>query len=81
MLLRRTPAVLHCQLKQNTVWRADKVLVITSDGRCYVGVLKACDQTTNIVLEETVERIYSEEVLTMHLATKPITCTKTCLPE
>lgn len=48
------------------VWTlfADRVLVVTSDGRCYVGVLKACDQTTNIVLSDTVERIYSSDVRT-----------------
>ena len=47
----------------NRSHHADKVLVITSDGRCHVGVLKACDQTTNIVLAETKERIFSSEVL------------------
>lgn len=40
------------------------MLVITSDGRCYVGVLKACDQTVNIVMENTVERVFSEDVRT-----------------
>ena len=42
------------------------MLVITSDGRCYVGVLKACDQTVNIVMEDTVERVFSEEVWPLH---------------
>ena len=35
---------------------------MTSDGRCYVGTLKACDQATNLVLDEAVERIYSIDV-------------------
>jgi hypothetical protein len=41
---------------------ADRVLVITSDGRCYVGVLRACDQATNLVLDQTTERVFSTEV-------------------
>ena len=36
--------------------------MITSDGRCYVGVLRACDQATNLVMDQTVERIFSSEV-------------------
>jgi U6 snRNA-associated Sm-like protein LSm8 len=35
----------------------EKVLVITVDGRTLVGTLLSCDQVTNIVLNETVERI------------------------
>eukprot|EP00892_Ulva_mutabilis_P005282 jgi/Ulvmu1/3125/UM015_0165.1 len=38
-----------------------RVLVMTSDGRIYVGVLKACDQATNLVLDQTIERIYSSD--------------------
>ncbi|KAI1616888.1 hypothetical protein EDD36DRAFT_148498 [Exophiala viscosa] len=34
-----------------------KVLVITVDGRTLVGTLLSCDQVTNIVLNDTVERI------------------------
>ncbi|KAI1007784.1 hypothetical protein K3495_g438 [Podosphaera aphanis] len=34
-----------------------KVLVLTSDSRTLVGMLLSCDQMTNIVLSETVERI------------------------
>lgn len=41
---------------------AARVLVLTSDGRCYVGTLKACDQATNLVLDQAVERIYSTDV-------------------
>ena len=41
---------------------AGRVLVMTSDGRCYVGTLKACDQATNLVLDQAVERIYSTDV-------------------
>lgn len=39
-----------------------RVLVMTSDGRIYVGVLKACDQATNLVLDQTIERVYSSDV-------------------
>jgi U6 snRNA-associated Sm-like protein LSm8 len=35
----------------------EKVLVITADGRALVGTLLSCDQLTNLVLNETVERI------------------------
>jgi U6 snRNA-associated Sm-like protein LSm8 len=34
-----------------------KVLIITVDGRTLVGTLLSCDQVTNIVLNDTVERI------------------------
>jgi U6 snRNA-associated Sm-like protein LSm8 len=35
----------------------EKVLVITADGRTLVGDLLSCDQLTNIVLNNTTERI------------------------
>ncbi|KAF2458965.1 hypothetical protein BDY21DRAFT_370475 [Lineolata rhizophorae] len=34
-----------------------KVLVITVDGRTLTGTLVSCDQVTNLVLSDTVERI------------------------
>ncbi|OTB02520.1 hypothetical protein M426DRAFT_13491 [Hypoxylon sp. CI-4A] len=34
-----------------------KVLVITADSRTLVGTLLSCDQTTNLVLSQTVERV------------------------
>ncbi|OCK83684.1 Sm-like ribonucleo protein [Lepidopterella palustris CBS 459.81] len=34
-----------------------KVCVITADGRTLVGILISCDQTTNLVLNETIERV------------------------
>mmetsp|Transcript_16408 Transcript_16408/g.26705 ORF Transcript_16408/g.26705 Transcript_16408/m.26705 type:complete len:97 (+) Transcript_16408:335-625(+) len=37
-----------------------KISVITNDGRQYVGILKGLDQTTNVVLSDCVEHIYSE---------------------
>lgn len=38
----------------------DKVIaVITNDGRNIVGVLKGFDQTTNIILQECHERVFS----------------------
>ena len=35
----------------------EKVLVITADGRTLTGTLLSCDQLTNIVLSNTIERI------------------------
>ncbi|KAJ5047491.1 uncharacterized protein L3040_003315 [Drepanopeziza brunnea f. sp. 'multigermtubi'] len=34
-----------------------KVLVLTSDSRTLVGTLLSCDQQTNLVLSQTIERI------------------------
>lgn len=34
-----------------------KVLVLTADGRTLVGTLLSCDQVTNLVLKDTVERV------------------------
>lgn len=36
---------------------AEKVLIITVDGRTLTGTLISCDQVTNIVLKDTIERI------------------------
>ncbi|KAF5584654.1 Sm LSm8 [Fusarium subglutinans] len=36
---------------------AEKVLIVTADSRILVGTLAACDQTTNLVLNNAVERI------------------------
>lgn len=35
------------------------VSVITSDGRNFIGTLKGFDQTINIILDESHERVYS----------------------
>lgn len=35
------------------------VSVITSDGRNFVGTLKGFDQTINLILDETHERVYN----------------------
>ncbi|KAH7403516.1 hypothetical protein BKA64DRAFT_573961, partial [Cadophora sp. MPI-SDFR-AT-0126] len=35
----------------------EKVLVLTSDSRTLVGMLLSCDQMTNLVLSQTIERI------------------------
>ena len=37
------------------------VLVVTCDGRTIVGVLKGFDQTTNVILAQSHERIFSED--------------------
>lgn len=36
------------------------VQLVTQDGRVIVGKLKGYDQTTNVVMESVVERIYSK---------------------
>jgi len=36
------------------------VSVVTNDGKNYIGVLKGLDQTTNIILSECYERVFSE---------------------
>ncbi|KAK6443236.1 U4/U6-U5 snRNP complex subunit LSM8 [Oleoguttula sp. CCFEE 5521] len=37
-----------------------KVLILTVDGRTLTGTLISCDQVTNIVLQDTIERIIRE---------------------
>ena len=40
----------------------DKVVqILTNDGRNIVGVLKGFDQTTNVILDECHERVYSAD--------------------
>jgi U6 snRNA-associated Sm-like protein LSm8 len=39
----------------------EKVLIITVDGRTLTGTLVSCDQVTNLVLADTVERIIREQ--------------------
>ncbi|KNZ61799.1 hypothetical protein VP01_1356g6 [Puccinia sorghi] len=42
--------------------RQDKrVLVITQDGRTITGELKGFDQTTNIILSDSIERVFSSD--------------------
>lgn len=35
----------------------EKVLVLTADGRTLTGTLLSCDQLTNLVLNQTIERV------------------------
>lgn len=35
----------------------EKVLVLTADGRTLTGTLLSCDQLTNLVLSQTIERV------------------------
>lgn len=35
------------------------VTVLTSEGRIIVGTLKGCDQTVNLILDDSHERVYS----------------------
>ncbi|TQS37852.1 hypothetical protein Golomagni_01659 [Golovinomyces magnicellulatus] len=43
--------------RTNSDRRLEKVLVLTSDSRTLVGNLLSCDQMTNLVLSDTIERI------------------------
>ncbi|KAI8322666.1 LSM8-like protein, U6 small nuclear RNA associated [Martensiomyces pterosporus] len=38
-----------------------KVTVIMNDGRLVVGMLRGLDQTTNIIMQECQERVFSED--------------------
>ncbi|EGG08400.1 uncharacterized protein MELLADRAFT_105058 [Melampsora larici-populina 98AG31] len=54
--------VLRSPFYENNVNTKDKrVLVITQDGRTITGDLKGFDQTTNIILSESIERVYSAD--------------------
>lgn len=35
----------------------EKVLIVTADGRTLTGILLSCDQLTNLVLSQTIERV------------------------
>jgi U6 snRNA-associated Sm-like protein LSm8 len=37
----------------------DTVSIITSDGRNFIGTLKGFDQTINVIIDESHERVYS----------------------
>lgn len=39
------------------MWPTEKIIVITADGRTLMGNLLSCDQLTNIVLNDTIERV------------------------
>ena len=41
----------------NYVVFTGKVLVLTADGRTLTGILLSCDQLTNLVLQNTIERV------------------------
>ncbi|KAJ2523467.1 U6 snRNA-associated Sm-like protein, partial [Coemansia sp. RSA 2049] len=38
-----------------------RVTVIMNDGRLVVGLLRGLDQTTNIIMQECQERVFSED--------------------
>ena len=46
-----------CSPCDHTNTSAEKVSIITTDGRYLIGTLLSCDQVTNLVLSGTVERI------------------------
>lgn len=53
----------------HTVCRcAATVSVVTNDGRHIVGILRGYDQATNLILDETFERIYREDEATQTIA-------------
>ena len=37
--------------------KTEQVLVLTADGRSLIGSLLSCDQVTNLVLQNTIERV------------------------
>lgn len=39
----------------------ERILVVTGDGRIFVGNLRGFDQNTNLVLSDCQERVFSEE--------------------
>lgn len=41
-------------------WVERQVNVCTVDGRVFVGTLKGFDQSTNLIIADTVERVFSE---------------------
>ncbi|XP_050230777.1 sm-like protein LSM8 [Mercurialis annua] len=46
----------------------ENISVITNDGRNIVGILKGFDQATNIILDESHERVYStKEGVLLHV--------------
>ncbi|KAI8919940.1 putative u6 snRNA-associated sm-like protein lsm8 [Powellomyces hirtus] len=42
-------------------WIDGMVAVVTNDGRIIVGALKGYDQTNNLILANSVERVFGEE--------------------
>ncbi len=51
--------MLLCSLNLDllTLIHIEKVLVLTADGRTLTGILLSCDQLTNLVLSQTIERV------------------------
>ncbi|TKA49921.1 hypothetical protein B0A55_05103 [Friedmanniomyces simplex] len=47
----------HSALTNNLSHLLEKVCIITVDGRTLTGSLVSCDQVTNLVLKDTIERI------------------------
>ncbi|EME31962.1 Sm-like protein LSM8 [Galdieria sulphuraria] len=44
------------------------VSVVTNDGRILIGILKGFDQSCNVILESTVERIFGTDVAMQEVA-------------
>ena len=61
-LISSTPTMFLCCAFCDT--RAAKICVLTNDGRSVVGILRGFDQTTNLILEDSHERVYSTTVRT-----------------
>ena len=55
------PRLFQTLIAQLTHPSLEKVLIITVDGRTLTGTLVSCDQVTNLVLADTVERIIREQ--------------------
>ena len=62
MLLSNVPPTLcqQCVTVSSESFRltlVEKVLILTADGRTLTGTLLSCDQVTNLVLGDTIERV------------------------
>jgi hypothetical protein len=75
----KPPLVHLCDTNKRTEWArgvcAAVISVITSDGRTIVGMLRGFDQTTNLILEDCHERVYSTQVCNLpSCASRSRTC-------
>ena len=50
-------SIYDCKRRSILTTSSEKILIITVDGRTLVGTLVCCDQVTNLVLKDTIERV------------------------
>ena len=51
----------RCLAFDSVTFSAGMVSIVTNDGRHIVGTLRGYDQATNVIVDESVERIYRED--------------------